>query len=123
MPLNTLTTMPLGGIFSLLKDASEILGIAALVYKGVICLHQATQTFIALPKFMDSTTTGIELIRNHAETAVTNHLTHMEQGISSLAQTTERFADSVEGMQRDFQKHVIEISKTQAVILDRVPQI
>lgn len=100
------------------RTLSEIGGIAVVVWRVIVFLHQTKEslvnTFTAIPVFMDGTTNSLKLINDNVNTAVTNHLTHMEDGIGKLAASTERLASTME-------KHVIEMASTQAVILDRLP--
>lgn len=103
-----------------IKDLSFIIGTFVAVWKFIAFLQKIAKTATQIPLFMENTTLGIGQIRDLTEKGVTNHLTHMEDGITRLADATERNAETQEKFRVDLGKYIVDMSKAQAVILDRL---
>lgn len=122
--------MSFDAVVTACKDIGIFTGAATLLWRIFIFLKAATDTVRAatvtakaIPGFMTSTSEGLNNMQVYMQKAVDNHLNHIESGIATVASSTSKTAEGMERLQNDFRDYILEDTKTQAIILERLPQL
>jgi hypothetical protein len=122
--------MSLESVALVCKEVGIYTGAMTILWKVFVFLKAATDavrstadTARAIPGFMNSTTAGLGDMRVYMRKAVDNHLNHIESGIVELSNSSSKMADGMEKLQSDFRDYMLEDAKTQAIVLERLPQL
>jgi hypothetical protein len=109
--------LALAPLLDQIRAVSILVGVGAFVWKSILFLHHATDTAKKIPLFMEQTTARLISIQGNVETAVTNHLSHIESATEKTSTSMGQLATFMAKMSDDFAEHVKKDDRVQADIL------